>query len=148
VNDRYALFFAHPVEYPSLHARPATPTAGFRFIAVSPDGARAWSRPEFHDALAGPVCFGSIVRHPKAGLLFVNPDNRVDRGRRNVTVQVSRDEGKSWGEKHVLEAGGSDYADIAAARDGAALCLYERNAEVNGRWRTQALVLARLRVKS
>jgi len=30
VNDRYALFFAHPVEYPSLHARPATPTAGFR----------------------------------------------------------------------------------------------------------------------
>ncbi len=118
---------------------------GRRLVAVSPDGTRAWSRPEFHDALADPVCFGSLVRHPR-GLLFVNPDNRVDRARRNVTVQVSHDEGKTWREKHVLEPGGSGYADMAVARDGAVLCLYERNADVNGRWRTQALVLARLKV--
>lgn len=129
-----------------LNARTESKAAR-RLVSISPDGTRAWSRPEFHDALAEPVCFGSIVRHPKAGLLFVNPDNRVDRARRNVTVQVSRDEGKTWGEKHVLEPGGSGYADIAVARDGTTLCLYERNAEVNGRWRTQGLVLARLKVR-
>jgi len=113
-----------------------------RLVAVSPDGARSWSRPVFDDALPEPVCFGSLVRHPRAGILFVNPDNPVDRTRRNVTVQLSRDEGKTWSMKQVIEPGGSGYADIAVAKDGTVLTFYERNAEVTSRVRTQALILA------
>ena len=120
---------------------------GRRLVAVSADGARGWSRPAFDDALPEPVCFGSLVRHPRAGILFVNPDNPVDRARRNVTVRLSRDEAKTWAVKRAIEPGGSGYADIAVAKDGAVLALYERNAEVNGRWRTQALMLARFGVE-
>ncbi len=114
-----------------------------RLVAVSADGARQWSRPTFDDDLPEPVCFGSVVRHPRAGILFVNPDNAVDRTRRNVTVRLSRDEGKTWAVKRAVEPGGSGYADIATAKDGTVLTLYERNTEAEGRWRTQALVLAR-----
>jgi sialidase-1 len=117
-----------------------------RLVAVSADGARGWSRPSFDDALPEPVCFGSVVRHPRAGILFVNPDNRVDRTRRNVTVRLSRDEGKTWAAKRSVEPGGSGYADIAVAKDGTVLTFYERNEDVKGRWRTQALVLARFGV--
>lgn len=127
-----------------------------RLVAVSADGARGWSRPEFDQALVEPVCFGSLVRHLKAGILFINPDNLEraagkaepgqNRDRKNVTVQLSRDEGKTWPVKRALEPGGSGYADIAVARDGSVLALYERNAEVKGRWRTQGLVLARFGV--
>ncbi len=117
-----------------------------RLVAVSADGARGWSRPAFDDALSEPVCFGSIVRHPRAGILFVNPDNPDDRTRRNVTVRLSRDEGKTWKVKRSVEPGGSGYADIAVAKDGAVLTLYERNEDVKGRWRTQGLVLARFGV--
>ena len=113
---------------------------------MSADGARGWSRPVFDEALPEPVCFGSMVRHPRAGILFVNPDNPVDRTRRNVTVRASRDEGKTWAVKRAVEPGGSGYADIAVAKDGTVLTFYERNAEVNGRWRTQALMLARFAV--
>ena len=114
-----------------------------RLVAMSADGAGGWSRPLFDEALPEPVCFGSLARHPRAGLLFVNPDNPIDRTRRNVTVRLSRDDGKTWHVKRSLEPGGSGYADVAVARDGTVLAFYERNAEVNGRWRTQALVLAR-----
>ena len=117
-----------------------------RLVAVSAGGARGWSRPAFDDALPEPVCFGSIVRHPRAGILFVNPDNPDDRTRRNVTVRLSRDEGKTWKVKRSVEPGGSGYADIAVAKDGAVLTLYERNEDVKGRWRTQGLVLARFGV--
>ena len=117
-----------------------------RLVSVSADGARGWSRPAFDDALPEPVCFGSIVRHPRAGILFVNPDNPDDRTRRNVTARLSRDEGKTWKVKRSIEPGGSGYADIAVAKDGAVLTLYERNEDVKGRWRTQGLVLARFGV--
>ncbi len=115
-------------------------------MAISADGARGWSRPIFDEALPDPVCFGSLARHPLAGILFVNPDNQIDRARRNVTVRLNRDDGKTWPVKRSLEPGGSGYADIAVAQDGAVLSLYERNEEVGGRWRTQALVLARFSI--
>lgn len=119
---------------------------GRRLVAVSPDGAQGWSRPVFDPALPEPVCFGSLVRHPKAGILFVNPDNPDDHTRRNVTVRLSRDEGKTWPARRVVEPGGSGYADIAVAKDGTVLTFYERNAQVNGRTRTQALMLLRFGV--
>ena len=117
-----------------------------RLVSISADGARGWSRPVFDDALPEPICFGSLARHPLAGLLFINPDNPVDRLRRNVTVRLSRDGGQTWPVKRSLEPGGSGYADIAVAKDGAVLSLYERNEEIAGRWRTQALVLARFAI--
>lgn len=81
------------------------------------------------------------------GLLFVNPDNlsRADgkgepgasRDRKNLTVQLSTDDGRTWPRKAVIEPGAAAYADLAVARDGTIVCLYEKGRPF------ESLVLAR-----
>lgn len=124
-----------------------------RAISVSKDGATGWSRPEFHSQLVEPVCMASLIRHPKGGLVFSNPDNleatyvdaskTVNRDRKNLTVQWSGDEGKTWTAKKVLEPGLSGYSDLAATKDGTILCLYERGGLDKNIFRTGRLTVAR-----
>jgi sialidase-1 len=129
-----------------------------RIVITSPDGAGRWSAARFQEELLEPICFGSLVRYGKTSargpnrLLFVNPDTleRRDgkavagqsRDRRNLTVQLSEDDGQSWKRKRVLEAGWSAYADIAVGRDNVIHVLYERGAPDPSRMRTAALTLA------
>jgi sialidase-1 len=113
-----------------------------RAVAFSKDGSSSWSRPAFDDALAEPVCFGSLCRlsakpaDDRDRLLFANPDHlgRADgkerpgqgRDRKNLTVRLSYDEGKTWAASRVLDPGPAAYCDLAAGSDGAIYCLYER----------------------
>jgi sialidase-1 len=113
-----------------------------RTIVVSKDGATKWSKPRFDDALLEPICMGSIVRYSLKGvqdknrILFANPHNleRSDgkaaegasRDRRNLSVKLSYDEGKTWGVNKTLEPVYGGYSDLAVLPDGTALCLYER----------------------
>jgi sialidase-1 len=129
--------------------------ANRRLITVSQDGATGWSTPRFDDALPEPICMAALLRYStrKAGgrnrILFSNPYNleRSDgknvpgtpRDRKNVSVQMSYDEGQSWPVRKTIEAGRSGYSDLARARDGSVLLLYERGAE--------ALTLARFSVE-
>jgi sialidase-1 len=110
-------------------------------VVYSNDGATHWSPPVFHEQLPEPICFASMVRLSlkKTGgrdrLLFVNPDNltRADgkdtpglaRDRKNLTVRLSYDEGKSWTVKRSLEPGPSAYSDLAVLPGGTILCFYE-----------------------
>ncbi len=112
-----------------------------RIVVFSKDGATHWSAPAFADELPEPLCFASLARlsFKKTGgrdrLLFVNPDNlaRADgkdtpglaRDRKNVTVRLSYDEGKTWPVKRALEPGPSAYSDLAVLPDGTMLCFYE-----------------------
>lgn len=111
-----------------------------RLIAISPDGIGQWSQPTFDQALIEPVCMANILRlsGDRNRVLFVNPDNATSRemvknwpgcainfDRRNLTLQVSYDDCRTWTVKKVLEAGPSGYADIAQLPDGSILCLYE-----------------------
>jgi sialidase-1 len=106
-----------------------------RILVSSKDGATGWSHPEFHPQLVEPICFGSMVRLSRDRILFVNPDNleRADgknepgtsRDRKNLTVWLSYDEGKTWAVKRSVEAGPSAYADLAVLPDKTILCLYE-----------------------
>lgn len=127
-----------------------------RAISVSANGATGWSTPEFHAQLLEPVCMASLIRHPKGGLVFSNPDNleasyvdaskTVNRDRKNLTVQWSGDEGKTWTAKRVLERGLSGYSDLAATPDGMILCLYERGGLDKNIFRTGRLTVARFSV--
>jgi sialidase-1 len=112
----------------------------WRGVVVGPDGATGWSKPRLDKSLPEPVCMGSLLSVTHRGkhrLLFVNPDNGVDRKRRNVTVRISDDEGGTWRPSKVIDPGTSGYADIAAGPDGSVYCLYERGRNV------EALTLVR-----
>lgn len=116
-----------------------------RLVNLSRDGATAWAKPRFDEALLEPICMGSIVRFSarpegdKNRILFANPHNleRLDgkavegksRDRRNLSIKVSYDEGKTWKFNKTLEPGYGAYSDLAVLPDGTALCLYERGRE-------------------
>lgn len=112
-----------------------------KVATFSPDGAAGWSKPETVAALLEPVCMSGLVRWPDpagngpARLLYSGPDTleRADgkakpgerRDRRNVSVKLSNDDGRTWVAGRTLETGPSAYSDVAVLSDGTALCLYE-----------------------
>jgi sialidase-1 len=111
--------------------------ASRKIITTSADGATGWSKPEFHEQLWEPTCMASIVRHPSGVLLFSNPHtlgldksgNPVPAGRgkrENLSIKLSRDDGRSWPVNKTLEPGKSAYSDLAVLPDGTVLCLFER----------------------
>ena len=117
--------------------------ANRKIITISPDGATGWSRPVFHDQLWEPVCMASIVAHPArpGALIFSNPhrlgldkDGKeipAGRGKReNLSIKLSRDDGKTWPISKTLDPGSSAYSDLAVLADGTVLCLYENKKDI------------------
>lgn len=110
-----------------------------RLVTISPDGASSWSRPEFDDALLEPICMAGLVRYEHGGqslLLFSNPHNLekakgkaepgTSRDRKNVSVKLSRDEGRTWPLSKTIEPGPSMYSDLAVTKSGTILCFHGR----------------------
>src|SRR5581483_6374777 len=90
-------------------------------------------------------------------LLFANPDN-LDAGkaepplrmhrRKNLTVKLSYDEGKTWPVSRVLEPGTSGYSDLAVGPAGAIYCLYERGStDGKDHFATRTLTVARFNLE-
>ncbi len=117
--------------------------ANRKIITSSADGATGWSKPVFHDELWEPVCMAGIITHPSqpGTLLFSNPHTLAldksgkeipaGRGKRqNLSIKLSRDDGKTWPVNKTLEAGPSAYSDLAVLPDGTVLCLYERDQSI------------------
>jgi sialidase-1 len=120
-----------------------------RAVAVSADGAGRWSRLCFDAALPEPVCMGSLTRlsgfgrRERSRILFSNPHNPDDRRRRNLTVKLSYDEGRTWPVSQVLDPGVAGYSDLAVGPGRRIHCLYERGEVTAGQqYRTRALTLA------
>jgi sialidase-1 len=53
----------------------------------------------------------------------------VSRDRKNLSVKLSYDEGKTWPVNKTLESGYSAYSDLAVGPDGAIYCFYERGSD-------------------
>lgn len=124
-----------------------------RAVAYSVDGATNWSAPAFDEGLFDPICMASIVRYDDKRILFSNPDSRDTQTagdkharRANVTVKLSRDEGKTWPVARAIEPGTSGYSDLAVAPDGTIFCLYERGG-TKTHYHTQFLTLARFNME-
>ena len=118
----------------------------FRAVSLSNDGATKWSIPKLDKGLPEPVCMGSIVRFDRARILFANPNNPTGRERKNVSVRLSSDEGKTWSHSRSIEPGPSGYSDLAVTHDGTILCFYERGAGAD-MYRTRWLTVARFNLE-
>ncbi|PYI57378.1 sialidase family protein [Paenibacillus flagellatus] len=93
-----------------------------RAVSRSLDGGLTWSPIELDEALVEPVCQGSVIEDGRGGLLFANPASEK---RERLTVRASADGGRSWTVQRVLHEGPAAYSDLAVAKDGSILCLYE-----------------------
>lgn len=92
---------------------------GMRVVHISKDEGKTWlSRNE--TSLVDPACNGAIVRYQskKYGnlLLFSNPNSKD--GRKNLTIKVSTDEGKSWTAGKTIYGGAAAYSDIEVLKNG------------------------------
>ena len=104
--------------------------SGYRVISTTADGGQHWEKAQEEMALPEPCCQGSLVRftdirdgHKKNRLLFSNPSDREQR--RNMTVHMSYDEGKTWPVSKVIYTGPSAYSCLTILKDGTIGLLYE-----------------------
>ncbi|MGB9605839.1 MAG: sialidase family protein [Bryobacteraceae bacterium] len=97
-----------------------------RAVSLSRDGGLTWSPPQLDETLIEPVCQASLIRfgnHKPAFLLFSNPASTK---RMNMTVRLSRDEGKTWTVSRTVHAGPAAYSNLVELGRGMIGLLYER----------------------
>lgn len=105
-----------------------TAKASRRGQSLSHDGGETWTVPEYVPELVEPRCQASILRYSwpegkQAGrLLFSNP---AGKRRTNLTVRVSRDDGKTWPVARTLHEAPAAYSCLAVLPDKSIGCLYE-----------------------
>lgn len=106
-----------------------------RVVAYSSDGGDTWVDAHPDASLPDPECQGSVIAYPKpsAGcerpILFSNnpyPSMQPwGSGRRDLTVRMSLDDGKTWTYKLCIHEGKTAYGDLTVLSDGSIACLYE-----------------------
>jgi sialidase-1 len=131
-----------------------------RLVTYSSDGATHWTMPIPDEALFDPICAAGFVRYPSsrehpATLLFSNPDSSSfitgDHSgpypRQRLAVRVSFDDGKTWPVTKLIDAGSSAYSDLAVAKDGTVLCLYESGSLAGKEGNIDHITLARFNLR-
>ena len=106
---------------------------GYRLTSVSKDHGMTWSKPVVDKNLPCPACQASMIRLNEKEILFLNPAVNHSGGfsiwsRKSLTLRVSQDDGRSWSESRVLDEGLAGYSDLAVAKNGNILCLFENGA--------------------
>jgi sialidase-1 len=81
---------------------------GGRQIHVSKDRGMTWNS-YYDNNLTDPQCNAQIMRYGKGVLLFSNCKSR---GRNNLHLRASIDEGRTWTDGIAIEKGGAAYSDI------------------------------------
>jgi len=100
-----------------------------RRISRSSDGGLSWSAAVEDPALIGPLCQASLsnftdgVQHDKDRILFSNP---AATERKDMTVRLSYDGGRTWPVAKTLHAGPAAYSCLTVLQDMTIGCLYER----------------------
>jgi sialidase-1 len=105
-----------------------TAKANLRAQSISHDGGQTWTAPEFQSELVEARCQGSLLRYnwpdgkEPGRLLFSNP---ASPRRQDLTVRVSRDDGKTWPVSRTLHEGPAAYSCLTVLPDKTIGCLYE-----------------------
>ncbi len=105
--------------------------AGMRYEHVSSDKGKTWSTKADSD-LPDPGCNGDILRYTlksngsdKNRILFSNANSSSSR--KNMTVRLSYDEGKTWPVQKTIYAGSSAYSDMTVMANGDIGLVYEKD---------------------
>jgi sialidase-1 len=106
-----------------------------RTTAESKDGGKTWSAVRLDSLLYDPDCEAHLYKYSggtwqKTRWLYAHP---AGPGRKNLTVRLSYDEGKSWPIAKLLRSGDGQYSSLARLPDGTIGCLYD--AWVDGNYR-------------
>jgi sialidase-1 len=104
------------------------PGNGQRGFSTSDDGGLTWKPPK-DTGFPDPTCQASVIAGSNAGedgfypLYLTNAAHPKERC--NLTLRLSRDGGKIWLERQVIEEGFSAYSDLALLDNEVLACLYE-----------------------
>lgn len=109
---------------------------GSRSVYVTKDMGKTWQKHvSSRSALPEPVCMASLIKHfssdKKSVLVFSNP--ATSKGRHNMTLKVSEDEGINWPEKyHTLyhQSGCYGYSCLTSIDKKTIGVLYEGGGEI------------------
>lgn len=102
--------------------------SGKRLVARSFDGGQTWDAEKMDAALTDPPCQASLFRHAfsengeKSLLCFLNP---AGPGRANLTLRLSRDEGRTWEPGRLIGPGSAAYSCMTRLRGGELGIVYE-----------------------
>ena len=104
--------------------------AGYRAISTSSDRGVTWSKAVLDKSLPEPSCQASLIRLNDKEILFSNPAVHwagafAIWSRRNLTLRLSKDDGRTWPHARVLNEGLAGYSDIAVTKDGRIFCVFE-----------------------
>jgi sialidase-1 len=104
--------------------------SGYRAISTSSDRGVTWSKAVLDKNLPEPSCQASIIRLNDKEILFSNPavhwaGSFAIWSRRNLTLRLSKDDGRTWPHARCLNEGLAGYSDIAVTTDGRIFCAFE-----------------------
>ncbi len=99
-----------------------------RAVSVTRDLGKHWKvHSSDHKQLPEPVCMASLISHSLADgrqiLFFSNPNHKSKR--KKMTVQMSRDNGKTWSNQILLDKDGGAYSSLVMVNDHTLGILYE-----------------------
>ena len=100
---------------------------GERGYSISHDGGQTWTEQGTWPGIYANACNGDMIRYPAAeGTLLLHsvPDNTQ---RRNVSVFLSRDEGRTWGQPTSICPYESVYSSLTVLPDGTIGIYIEEN---------------------
>jgi sialidase-1 len=105
-----------------------TPGNGRRGFSTSDDGGLSWKMTE-DTGFPDPACQASVIAGSKAlgegfyPLYLTNVSNTEER--KNLTLRISYNGGKTWPHRQLVEEGFSAYSDLALLEGDRLACLYE-----------------------
>ncbi|HNY01132.1 MAG TPA: sialidase family protein [Bacteroidales bacterium] len=113
-----------------LNARNQAGSPRCRIAAFSRDGGESWDTIYYDLRLPDPVCEGTVLNGDTGGgnlLFFANPASVGER--RDLTLRISRDGGKSWPDSLLLVNGEAAYSDLCRVGKKGIGCLFEKGSD-------------------
>lgn len=97
---------------------------GRRAYVTSSDGGQTWSNPRYWREMCANACNGDLIRYDDSILLHSIPNSLQ---RKNVSIFLSFDEGKTWPEHKSICHGPSVYSSLTVLPDGTIGAYIEEN---------------------